>query len=60
MILAVSVGNSHITFGVHGKEGWLRRFRIQTVQARTPDEYMVLFAGLLSSAGIAAPPLTDS
>ncbi|MGA2761976.1 MAG: type III pantothenate kinase [Spirochaetia bacterium] len=52
MLLAVSVGNSHITFGVHGKAGWVQRFRIQTVHEKTPDEYTVVFRELLSSGGI--------
>ncbi|HVP17487.1 MAG TPA: type III pantothenate kinase [Spirochaetia bacterium] len=52
MLLAVSVGNSHITFGVHAAQGWVRRFRIQTVLERTPDEYMVVFRELFASAGI--------
>jgi type III pantothenate kinase len=52
MLLAVSVGNSHITFGGHEKGGWVRRWRIQTVHARTADEYLVVFRSLLESAGI--------
>ncbi len=52
MLLAVSVGNSHITFGVHGGSGWVRRFRIQTVHEKTPDEYTVVFRELLGSGGI--------
>jgi len=52
MLLAVSVGNSHITFGVHGGSGWVRRFRIQTVHEKTPDEYTVVFRELLASGGI--------
>ncbi len=61
MLLAVSVGNSHITFGVHrhGKENprdtapaWVRRWRIQTVHARTSDEYLVVMHSLIEAAGI--------
>ena len=37
MLLAVSVGNSHIAFGVHDGSAWTRRWRIQTVQD-TSDE----------------------
>jgi|GEM_PF-6139632 len=43
MLLAVSVGNSHISLGVHGGSGWIKRFRIQTVHEKTPDEYTVMF-----------------
>lgn len=51
MLLAVSVGNSHITFGVHESGSWTRRWRIQTVHAKTSDEYQVIFRTLLAAAG---------
>jgi len=72
MLLAVSVGNSHISFGVHGSSGWIRRFRVQTVREKTPDEYTVVFRELLALEGIAkeslhsailssvVPPLTEA
>lgn len=46
MLLAVSVGNSHITLGTHENGAWTRRWRIQTVHAKTADEYLVLFRAL--------------
>ena len=52
MLLAVSVGNSHITFGVHGESGWVRRYRIQTVREKTPDEYTIVFRELFTQGGI--------
>ena len=52
MLLAVSVGNSHITFGVHDNGAWTRRWRIQTVHAKTSDEYLVIVRTLLEGAGI--------
>ena len=52
MLLAVSVGNSHITFGVHDRGTWTRRWRIQTVHAKTSDEYIVIVRTLLETAGI--------
>jgi type III pantothenate kinase len=57
MLLAVSVGNSHISLGVHGNEGWMRRFRIQTVREKTPDEYTVVFRELFAQGGIAKESL---
>lgn len=72
MLCAVSVGNSHISFGVHDRGGWVHRWRIQTVHEKTPDEYTVVFRELFASAGIAAdrvdaailssvvPPLTGA
>jgi len=72
MLLAVSVGNSHITFGAHEKGAWTRRWRIQTVHAKTSDEYLVIFRTLLEAAKIpgglidsailssVVPPLTST
>ncbi len=72
MLLAVSVGNSIISFGVHGKEGWSQRWRIQTVHEKTHDEYVVIFRALFDAAKIDAaridsaiiasvvPPLTGT
>jgi type III pantothenate kinase len=72
MLLAVSIGNSIISFGVHGKEGWRQRWRIQTVHEKTHDEYVVIFRSLFDAAGIEAdridsaivasvvPPLTST
>ncbi|HUI69348.1 MAG TPA: type III pantothenate kinase [Spirochaetia bacterium] len=52
MLLAVSVGNSHISFGVHDGSGWRKRFRVQTAREKTPDEYTVVFRELLAFEGI--------
>ena len=72
MLLAVSVGNSHITFGVHENTAWIRRWRVQTVHAKTSDEYQALLRALFDAAGIGAaqigsailssvvPPLTNT
>jgi type III pantothenate kinase len=72
MLLAVSVGNSHITLGAHQQGAWIRRWRVQTVHAKTADEYLVIFSTLFDTAGIHAdridqailssvvPPLTGT
>ncbi|MGA2974597.1 MAG: type III pantothenate kinase [Spirochaetia bacterium] len=52
MLLAISVGNSLITFGTHEKGAWTRRWRIQTVHAKTADEYLVIFSALFDAEGI--------
>ncbi len=54
MLFAVSVGNSHITLGTFEKDAWTRRWRIQTVHARTADEYLVTFRALFEAAGTRA------
>ena len=72
MLLAVSVGNSHITFGVCDAGSWTRRWRVQTVAAKTADEYLVVFRALFDAAGLdpsrvdeailasVVPPLTST
>jgi type III pantothenate kinase len=60
MLLAVSVGNSHISFGVHSGKGWIRRFRIQTVHEKTLDEYTVVFHALLAQGGISKESLESA
>jgi type III pantothenate kinase len=52
MLLAVSIGNSHIGFGVHDRGAWLRRFRVHTVYAKTADEYLVIMRSLFDEGGI--------
>ena len=51
MLFAVSVGNSHITLGTFDGHAWTKRWRIQTVHARTADEYLVTFRALFEAAG---------
>ncbi len=53
MLLAVSIGNSHITFGTYAKGTWTRRWRIQTVHAKTADEYLAIMRTLFDAADIA-------
>jgi len=60
MLLAVSVGNSHITFGVFEDGAWIRRWRIQTVHAKTSDEYLVVFRTLLEAATVPAGRITSA
>jgi type III pantothenate kinase len=52
MLLAVSVGNSHIVFGIHTRGSWIRRWRIQTVHAKTADEYLAIMHTLFAEAKI--------
>ena len=60
MLLAVSVGNSHITFGVFDAAAWIRRWRIQTVHAKTSDEYLVVFRTLLDAAKVTGGTITSA
>jgi type III pantothenate kinase len=60
MLLAVSIGNSHIGFGVLEKGVWIRRWRIQTVHAKTADEYLVIMRTLFDTAGIGPDAVTSA
>ncbi len=48
MLLAIDIGNSNITFGIHDGDRWINHKRIRTVNNKTADEYLVLFRDLLS------------
>lgn len=52
MLLAVDIGNTFITLGLHDGTSWLARFRIRTVREKTADEYAILISGLLRSRGL--------
>jgi type III pantothenate kinase len=52
MLLAINIGNSSSRFGVHDGVRWIAHWRLRTVPDRMPDEYAVLFAGLLSQVGL--------
>ncbi len=72
MLLAVDIGNSEVTLGVHDGKGWIARWRLRTVQNATPDEYALWIKGLFRDSGIplgdvkrvslasVVPPLTDT
>ncbi len=56
MLLAIDVGNSEVTLGVHVGERWQARWRLRTVVNATPDEYALQLKGLFRDEGI---PLND-
>jgi type III pantothenate kinase len=72
MLLAIDVGNTNVTFGVHDGKDWLDHKRIRTAINRTADEYLVLFQNLLSTDRVevaaikravlssVVPPLTET
>jgi len=68
-LLAIDVGNTHTVLGVYENQKLLDHWRVQTAaEARTSDEYTVLFKGLLSgpegegitgvSLACVVPPMT--
>ncbi len=72
MLLAIDVGNSEVTLGVHNGERWIARWRLRTVHNATPDEYAIWLKGLFRDSGIpmetitqvsmasVVPPVTDT
>ncbi len=54
MLLAVDIGNTLITLGLHDGTSWRGRFRIRTVREKTSEEYAVLLESLLRARGL--PP----
>ena len=50
MLMAISIGNSHIALGTWDSGSWLKRWRIQTVHGRTADEYRIVLKELYASA----------
>lgn len=52
MLLALDIGNSLTTLGLHDGLSWRARFRIRTVAEKTADEYATLIVGLLRSQGL--------
>ena len=52
MLLAIDIGNSTSRFGVHDGDTWIGHWRLRTVPERMPDEYSVLFDGLLGQVGL--------
>lgn len=52
MLLALDIGNTLITLGLHDGTAWQGRFRIRTVPEKTPEEYAVLLRSLFQARGV--------
>ncbi len=50
MLMAISIGNSHIALGTWDGGSWRKRWRIQTVHGRTADEYRIVLRELFAAA----------
>jgi len=59
MLLAIDVGNTNITIGVHDRMEWIGRFRMTTITPRTSDEYGLLIRSMLESKEISAKDISD-
>lgn len=51
MLLAIDIGNTNITLGVHDGQAWRAHWRLQTVSDKTADEYGVTLSALLAGVG---------
>ena len=71
MLLAIDIGNTHITIGLWNGRSWQEHWRLATVREKTADEYGVLLLTLLREANLATavsgvilcsvvPPLTST
>ncbi len=52
MLLAIDIGNTNITLGVHDRNAWIGSFRMTTKTPRTSDEYGLFILSLLQSKQI--------
>lgn len=59
MLLAIDVGNTNITIGVHDRQAWIASFRMTTKTPRTSDEYGLFIRELLLSKDIAPEAIAD-
>jgi type III pantothenate kinase len=50
MLLAIDVGNTNITLGLHDGQDWRRQWRLRTVHDKTVDEYGVYLNALVREA----------
>jgi type III pantothenate kinase len=58
MLLTIDIGNTNITLGVYRDEETGPRWRVATAHEPMPDEYGLLFTGLLEHGGIVPRELT--
>ncbi len=54
MLLACDIGNTNFTLGLYAGDRLTHRWRLETVDSRTEDEYGLLIRQLLEAAGLAA------
>jgi type III pantothenate kinase len=52
MLLALDVGNTNITIGIHSQNEWVGTFRMTTKTPRTSDEFGIFILSLMTSKGI--------
>lgn len=51
MLLAIDIGNTHTLIGLYDQDRLIERWRVQTDQARTTDEWGLTLKNLLNLAG---------
>jgi len=60
MLLAVDIGNSHVTIGLRDHSAWRARWRLGAVPDRTVDEYSVALRALLQAEGLSADNISGA
>ena len=58
MLLAVDIGNTNMSFGLFDGDELKQRFRLETVRARTSDEYGVLLRQMIALRGFEASAIS--
>lgn len=59
MLLAIDIGNTHITIGLFDGENLLYDFRLTTKITRTSDEYGIILEDLLRARGLGKEDIDD-
>lgn len=59
MLLAIDIGNTNITLGIHDDHEWVANFRLTTKTPRTSDEYGLFIISLLGARGIKVEDIKD-
>ena len=60
MLLVVDIGNTNIVWGVYDDRTLAAHWRLATDVKKTSDEYGILFANLLTAAGIPSQRLSGA
>lgn len=59
MLLAIDVGNTNTVFALFEGEALRKNWRMQTVRARSPDEYAAFLGNMCALEGIALTQISD-
>ena len=58
MLLAIDIGNTNVAIGLYRESELVHTFRVQTVRARTADEYAAALSQMVQLRGVARNAIT--